>query len=73
MKKAINELNLEFPSHSCNEGFARMAVAGFAAQMDPTLNELEDIKKWYRDFFAPASRKGSGGFLVGFTQNTVQI
>ena len=44
MKKAINELNLEFPSHSCNEGFARMAVAGFAAQMDPTLNELEDIK-----------------------------
>jgi len=44
MKKAANEMTLEFPSYSCNEGFARAAVACFAAQMDPTLNELEDIK-----------------------------
>jgi len=44
MKKSANEMTLEFPSHSCNEGFARAAVACFAAQMDPTLNELEDIK-----------------------------
>ena len=42
--KAINEFHLEFPSRSSNEGFARAAVACFAAQMDPTLNELEDIK-----------------------------
>ena len=42
--KAINEVSLEFPSRSSNEGFARAAVACFAAQMDPTLNELEDIK-----------------------------
>ena len=42
--KAINEVLLEFPSRSSNEGFARSAVACFAAQMDPTLNELEDIK-----------------------------
>ncbi len=42
--KAINEVSLEFPSRSCNEGFARSAVACFAAQLDPTLNELEDIK-----------------------------
>ncbi len=35
---------MEFPSRSSNEGFARAAVACFAAQMDPTLNELEDIK-----------------------------
>ena len=42
--KAINEVLLEFPSHSSNEGFARSAVACFAAQMDPTINELEDIK-----------------------------
>ena len=42
--KAINEVILEFPSRSSNEGFARSAVACFAAQMDPTLNELEDIK-----------------------------
>ena len=42
--KATNEVLLEFPSRRSNEGFARAAVACFAAQMDPTLNELEDIK-----------------------------
>ena len=42
--KAINEVTLEFPSRSRIEGFARSAVACFAAQLDPTLNELEDIK-----------------------------
>ncbi len=42
--KATNEVLLEFPSRSSNEGFARAAVSCFAAQMDPTLNELEDIK-----------------------------
>ena len=42
--KASNSFQLEFPSRSANEGFARAAVACFAAQMDPTLNELEDIK-----------------------------
>ena len=42
--KAMNEVTLEFPSHSSNEGFARSAAACCAAQMDPTLNELEDIK-----------------------------
>ena len=44
MRKSSNEMMLEFPSHSSNESFARTAVACFAAQMDPTLNELEDIK-----------------------------
>ena len=42
--KALNEVTLEFPSHSSNESFARSVAACFAAQMDPTLNELEDIK-----------------------------
>ena len=42
--KANNEATLLFPSRSANEGFARAAAACFAAQMDPTLNELEDIK-----------------------------
>ena len=35
---------LEFPSKSCNEAFARAAVACFAAQMDPTVEELGDIR-----------------------------
>ena len=42
--KASNYITVEFPSRSANEGFARAVVACFAAQMDPTLNELEDIK-----------------------------
>ena len=43
-KKAINAAKLEFPSQSNNESFARSAAACFVAQMNPTLNELEDIK-----------------------------
>ena len=35
---------LEFPSKSANEGFARSAVACFAAQLDPTMEELGDIR-----------------------------
>ena len=42
--KAENYITVEFPSRSANEGFARAVVACFVAQMDPTLNELEDIK-----------------------------
>ncbi|MEY8389376.1 anti-sigma F factor [Oscillospiraceae bacterium 38-13] len=42
--KAVNEVTLVFPSQSRNEGFARSTAACFAAQMDPTLNELEDVK-----------------------------
>ena len=42
--KFNNYMTLEFPSKSINEAFARMAVACFAAQMDPTLEELGDIK-----------------------------
>ena len=44
MTRAENYVTVEFLSRSSNEGFARAAVACFAAQMDPTLNELEDIK-----------------------------
>ena len=42
--KFDNYMILEFPSKSANEGFARSAVACFAAQMDPTLEELGDIR-----------------------------
>ena len=42
--KFDNFMILEFPSKSCNEAFARAAVACFAAQMDPTLEELGDIR-----------------------------
>ena len=42
--KELNRMKIEFPSRSSNEGFARSAVAAFAAQLDPTLDELGDIK-----------------------------
>lgn len=42
--KFENFMMIEFPSKSSNEGFARSAVACFAAQMDPTLEELGDIR-----------------------------
>jgi stage II sporulation protein AB (anti-sigma F factor) len=44
MKRAENYVTLEFLSRSSNEGFARVAAAGFAAQLDPTLDELGDLK-----------------------------
>ena len=42
--KALNTIRLVFPSRSVNEGFARSAVAAFAAQADPTMDELADLK-----------------------------
>ncbi|MGM9599402.1 MAG: anti-sigma F factor [Faecousia sp.] len=42
--KGENYMDLEFPSKSSNEAFARAAIACFAAQLDPTLDELGDIK-----------------------------
>ena len=42
--KVNNYISMDFLSRSVNEGFARMAVAAFAAQLDPTLEELGDIK-----------------------------
>ena len=42
--RPVNTVKLEFLSRSANEGFARSAAACFAAQLDPTLEELGDIK-----------------------------
>ncbi len=42
--KPNNYIAIEFLSRSANEGFARAAAAAFAAQLDPTLDELGDIK-----------------------------
>ena len=42
--KFENYMCLEFPSKSANEAFARSAVACFAAQLDPTIEELGDIR-----------------------------
>lgn len=39
-----NEMKLEFASKTNNEAFARITVAAFVAQLDPTIDELSDIK-----------------------------
>ena len=42
--KYDNEMKLQFVSKSSNESFARIAVAAFASQLDPTIEEIADIK-----------------------------
>lgn len=42
--KVINEFKLTVDSRSVNEGFARVAVAAFISQYDPTVEEIQDIK-----------------------------
>lgn len=45
MKEQVeNEMKLEFISKATNEAFARIAIAAFASQLDPTIEELADIK-----------------------------
>ena len=39
-----NYIKIEFPSKSCNEAFARSAAAAFATQLDPSMEELGDIR-----------------------------
>jgi len=43
-KNIKNEMKLEFLSKSANEAFARISVAAFASQLDPTIEEIADIK-----------------------------
>lgn len=44
MEKTNNEMKLEFKSKSVNESFARITVAAFVSQLDPTVEEVADIK-----------------------------
>ena len=44
MEKTINEMKLELPSLSVNEGLARSVVAAFCAQADPTAIDVADVK-----------------------------
>lgn len=42
--KILNQFKLELDGRSINEGFARVAVSGFVSQLDPTVDEISDIK-----------------------------
>ena len=52
--KYDNEMKVEFLSKSMNEGFARMTVAGFVSALDPTIEELADIKTAVSEAFTNA-------------------
>ena len=44
MKNETNSIKITIPGYSKNEGLARMCAAAFAAQLDPTVEEISDIK-----------------------------
>ena len=44
MRDIKNEMKLEFMSKSANESFARISIAAFVSQLDPTIEEIADIK-----------------------------
>lgn len=64
----INEMHLRFPSKSANEGFARSAVAAFVMSLDPTINELADIRTAVSEAVTNAVvhgyRRGSGTVYI---------
>lgn len=64
----INEMHLRFPSKSANEGFARSAVAAFVMPLDPTINELADIRTAVSEAVTNAVvhgyRRGSGTVYI---------
>ena len=62
-KTPDNKMDLDFMSKSTNEGFARAAVAAFAAQLDPTLEELADIKTAVSEAVTNAIIHGYGSNL----------
>ena len=62
-----NEFKAEFPGLACNESFARMIAAGFVMELDPTCEELSDIKTAVSEAVTNAIIHGygeSGGRVV---------
>ncbi len=62
----INRMKIEFDSKSANEAFARVVVAAFAAQLDPTLEELADLK-------TAVSEAVTNAIIHGYEQKTGTI
>lgn len=68
-----NFMKLEFASRSENESFARVAVASFVSQLDPTLNELTDIKTVISEAVTNAIIHGYDGNPDGLVTITCEI
>lgn len=61
--KYLNSFKLQFVSRSSNEAFSRSAVAAFLAQLDPTVEELSDIKTAVSEAVTNAIVHGYGNKL----------
>ena len=80
MKQLINQAAVQFLSRSANEAFARTTAACFAAQLDPTLDELNDLKTAVSEAVTNAivhgypDRMGKVSMVMKlFDDNTVEI
>ena len=75
----INQMTIRFDALSINESFARSTVAGFCVSLNPSLDEITDIKTAVSEavtncvVHAYPSHKGMVEIWVGLTQNTVYI
>ena len=67
-RKSMNEIKLIFPSDSRNESYARYAVTAFVAQLDPTTEEMADIR-------TAVSEAVTNGIIHGYrgTQGLIQV
>ena len=61
--KTDNCIKIEFLSKSCNEGFSRIAVAALAAQLDPTLEQISEIKTAVSEAVTNSIVHGYGDFI----------
>ena len=52
-----NKMVLKVESRSCNEGLARIAVAAFSTQLNPTLEEVADIRSDYKLYCSCISKR----------------
>lgn len=74
-----NEMKLEFTSKSNNEAFARVTVAAFASQLDPTIEELADIKTAVSEAVTNSiihgyeDKEGSIKIICKLIDNTIEI
>lgn len=57
----INEMRLDFPALAENEAFARLAISGFMLPLDPTMEELADVKTAVSEAVTNAIVHGYGG------------
>lgn len=68
-----NKIKIEFESKSQNEGFARVAIAAFVSQLDPTLEELTDVKTAVSEAVTNSIIHGYEGNTDGIIQIEAEI